>query len=237
MKNILPLLFLLFSTMIFAQIPRSLIEPIDKTYPFGDDYTGSIYKKIYYEEASVIDEKSGTFDTKLKYNIYHDTMEYSTGSELFHVLKVPTIHIRIDSDYYYYCEFKNQRGISKNGYYILVELNSKYRIYKKLSLDIAHPQSGGSVISVGSASRGSIKTRTHYYLEENNIIMELSSNKKDLLASFSDKENELKKYIKKEKISLRKEDDLIRLIAKYNALKSVNPGPSRSLLSNRAQND
>ena len=53
-----------------------------------------------------------------------------------------------------------------------------------------------------------------------------------MLALFNDKEEELKKYFKKEKIRLGKEEDLIRLVARYNALKSSDSLASKSLLSN-----
>jgi len=71
-----------------------------------------------------------------------------------------------------------------------------------------------------------------YFLEENNIIVELPLDKKEILiTAFSDKSDELKQYIKKEKIKLKKEEDLVRLVAKYNALKNLSSSPSNGLLS------
>ena len=205
-----------------------------------DEYEGSIYMKSRYKESSVIDEKSGTHDAKLKYNIYSDQLEFTTPSdELFAVTKSPTIHARIDGDYFYYCNFKNQRGLGKSGYYILVELNDKYRIYKKLFTEIVDPSvQSGMVKRAGEGSDiGKVKIQTAYYIEEAGVIMELPMNKKEMLATFSDKGQELEKYIKNEKIRLRKEEDLIRFVARYNALKSSgNPPSTRSLLSNSGTN-
>ena len=196
--------------------------------------------KSRYKESSVIDEKSGTHDAKLKYNIYSDQLEFTTPSdELFAVTKSPTIHARIDGDYFYYCNFKNQRGLGKSGYYILVELNDKYRIYKKLFTEIVDPSvQSGMVKRAGEGSDiGKVKIQTAYYIEEAGVIMELPMNKKEMLATFSDKGQELEKYIKNEKIRLRKEEDLIRFVARYNALKSSgNPPSTRSLLSNSGTN-
>ncbi|KAA1245911.1 hypothetical protein [Aquimarina sp. RZ0] len=231
MRKILHILFLIISPALFAQLPQSLLKPAKRVAMF-DDYEGSIFSSLRYKEASVIDEKSGTFDAKLRYNIFSDALEFKkANNELFKIVKSPTTHARIDGDYYYYCEFKTQRGSARSGYYVLVELNERYRIYKRYTLDVIEPDKKGSVS--GTSAPGRVKTITTYYIEERGLIMELPMNRKSLLASFSDKETELKAYIKKEKIKVRKEEDLIRLVSRYNALKSSDSSPSRSLLSNR----
>ncbi|MEW7293102.1 hypothetical protein [Aquimarina sp. 2304DJ70-9] len=228
MKKILLLFFLIISSTLLAQLPRSLLKSSQRVSTF-DEYDGTLYMKARYKESSVIDEKAGAFDAKLKYNIFTDALEYNQGSKLFEILKSTTIHARIDGDYFYFCEFKTTRGLKREGYYVLVELNDKYRIYKRFTLDIKEP-SKNTLTQI--AEPGVLKMITTYYVEEEGKIMELPMNKKDMLAIFSDKENELKEYLKKEKIRLRKEEDLIRLVARYNALKSTDSSPSQSLLSN-----
>lgn len=234
MRKILQFLFLIISPVLFAQLPQSLLKPAKRISTF-DEYDGSIFKSLRYKDASVIDEKSGTFDAKLRYNAYSDALEFKRGSDLFELLKNPTSHARIDGDYFYYCDFKTQRGLTRPGYYILVELNERYRIYKKYSVKITEPNKKGS--ASGTASPGKVQIKTKYYLEERGIIMELPMNKKKILAALNDKEEELKIYIKKEKIKVRKEEDLIRLVSRYNALKSSDGNLSRSLLSTRSRRD
>ncbi len=227
MRKILLLLFLIGSPSLFAQLPRVLLKSVERVSTF-DEYDGSLYLKARYKESSVIDEKTGTFDVKLKYNIFTDALEHSQGSKLYEIQKSPTVHARIDGDYFYYCDFKNQRGLKRDGYYVLVELNDKYRIYKRFTLDIKEP-SKNTLTQISEP--GELRMLTTYYLEEAGMVMELPMNKKDMLAAFSDKENELKEYVKSEKIRLKKEEDLIRLVARYNALKSSDNSPSQSLLS------
>ncbi len=229
MRKILLLLFLTITPALFAQLPRDLLTSTERVSTF-DEYDGSIYMKSRYKESSVIDERAGTFDAKLKYNVFSDGLEYTQGDKLFQVIKSPTVHARIDGDYFYYCDFKTQRGLSRSGYYILVELNDKYRIYKRFTLKIKEP-SANTLTQINEP--GTLRMLTTYFLEEAGVIMELPMNKKDMLAAFKDKEGELKEYLKKEKIRLKKEEDLIRLVARYNALKSSENSPSRSLLSTR----
>ncbi len=229
MKTIV-LLFLTVSSISFAQLPKNLLNDIQKDYTYSE-YTGSIYMNLSYKESSVIHEKSTTYHAKLRYNIHEDAMEYKEKSNLYELIKNQTTHVRIDDNYFYYCDFKNQRGHNKSGYYILVELTNLYSIYKKITLSMENSVNQ-RVIGNASNEPGKIVQNITYYIEEEGVIMELPLNKKEMLATFSDKENELKEYLKKEKIRLKKEEDLIRFVARYNALKSSNPNSSNSLLTN-----
>ena len=89
----------------------------------------------------------------------------------------------------------------------------------------------------GSSQVGKIQIVESYFFEEKGIIIELPDNKKELVAVFSDKEEELKEYVKNEKIKPRKQEDLIKFVAKYNALKNLEINQPQSLLSNRVQNN
>ncbi len=228
MRKLLLLLFLIASSTLLAQLPRNLLTSTERVSSF-DEYDGTIYMRSGYKESSVVDERAGTYDAKLRYNVYTDALEYTQGGKFYNLVKISTVHARIDDDYFYYCDFKTQRRLKRNGYYVLVDLNDKYRIYKKFTLKFREPEQN-SMTKI--AAPGEIRMITTYYIEEAGVIMELPTNKKDMLATFSDKENDLKQYLKKEKIRLKKEEDLIRLVARYNALKSSDSNPSQSLLSN-----
>ncbi|WP_299255964.1 hypothetical protein [uncultured Aquimarina sp.] len=234
MRSTLQILLFLTSSTLLAQLPQELLKTIQETKVF-ESYTGSVYINKEYQNANIIAEKTGTYEASIRYNIFNDVLEYTEESKLYEIIKTPTTHVRIGNDYYYYCNFKNERGFNKQGYYVLVELNEQYRIYKKYHLKITEPKPIDA--NTGSAQIGKIKTTEVYCLEENGIIIDLPTKKNDLLAVFSDKKDELKEYIKKEKIKLKKKEDLIKLVAKYNALKNIDANPSRSLLSNRARSN
>ncbi len=234
MRKKLHYLLLLVSPLLFAQLPGSLIRSTTESKEF-EDYMGSIYKTRSYKDANVIDEKSGTFDAKLRYNVHLDALEYSgEGEDLYKVIKIPTVHARVDGEYFYYCSFQSQRNQNREGYYVLLEMNDSYRIYKKYSLKVTEPKRKSLSSSGSSATEpGSLRIITTYYLEEEDVIMKLPMKKKDFLAAFGDKEEELKNYIKNEKIRLKKEEDLVRVVSRYNALKNTDASQQQSLLSNR----
>ncbi len=229
MRQLLLFVTVVTPLIVNAQLPDSILQFTQK-FPKYEDYDGSIYLNTKFIESSVIDEALGTFDAILRYNIYTDTIEYKEDSELYEISKRPTIQARIGKDYFYYCTFKTQRGAEKYGYYILVELNDQYRIYKRYQVHIKEPIKMD--VYNGNLSPGTIRKIVTYYLEENDIVQKLPQEKKAILSStFEDKQDELKQYIKKEKIKLKKEEDLIRLVAKYNALKNLDTDRPRNMLS------
>lgn len=236
MRNYLQILFVLVTTTIFAQLPETIIEPAKKVDLF-DNYKGSIHKFKKHKEAIVIDESTGTFNGKLNYNIYLDIIEYINKDDVHQLVKSPTVYANIKGDYFYYCNFKNSRGQKREGYYILVEHSNTYSVYKRYSLKITPPDELDIDPLTGGIPSGDLKTVTTYYLEENGSILELPVGKKDLLATLSDKQEELKKYMSEEKINPKKEEGLLKLVSRYNALKSQSTNPTRSLLSNTGQNN
>lgn len=234
MKKFLLLIVLVTSLQGFAQIPQSLLE--QHTYQSAfvfDDYLGSIYKTLSFEKGSVIEEKSSVFEDELRYNIDGDIFEYNFADTMYQIKKNPQIYVRIDDEYFYYCEFQTDNFLPVHGYYVLVDMNEDYSIYKKYTIKIKHPDKNGG--PDGTATPGNLRMETTYYLEEDKFIKELPTNKGTALASFEDKKDELKKYMKSQKLRLNKEEDLIRFVSKYNALKSDNIGKSRSLLVNHTE--
>ncbi|WP_109301461.1 hypothetical protein [Aquimarina sp. AU474] len=229
MRKLLLFVIVVIPFIAYAQLPDSILQ-FSQKFPKYEEYDGSIYLNTKFIESSVIDEATGTFDSKLRYNIYTDAIELKEDSELYEISKRPTIQARIGKNYFYYCHFKTLRGVEKDGYYILIELNDQYRIYKRYEVNIKDPIKMD--VYNGNPSPGTIKKIVTYYLEENNIIQELPRDKKVILSStFEDKQDELKLYIKKEKIKLKKEEDLVRLVAKYNALKNLDTDRPTSMLS------
>jgi len=228
-RNTLRIFVLMISPVLFAQLPPSLITPVEETPDFRD-YSGSVYKTLAYKKASLINEELGTFKTKLRYNIYTDAIQCKKDSKTYQLIKNKTTHARINEDYFYYCEFRNQRDVNRPGYYVLIELTDNYRIYKKYTIDIQPPQKR---IIIGAAdSQGQLSLETTYYLEQDDVIMELPMNKKKMLEALSDKKDELSRYIKEKRINIRKEEDLKHLVSRYNALKATDSNPSTNLLTN-----
>ncbi|RZM27904.1 MAG: hypothetical protein EOO88_10980, partial [Pedobacter sp.] len=58
---------------------------------------------------------------------------------------------------------------------------------------------------------------TYYLFKKDNTIIQLSLNKKDILSSLTDHTKEVESYINENKLNLKKEDDLMKLMSYYNS--------------------
>ncbi len=227
-------MLLLVTSSLFAQLPEMLIEPLVKTKLF-EKYDGSIWKQRKFIESKISNENIGDFIVNLRYNIYTDAMEFSNNSKELYTLKenIDTT-IKLEDDEYHYCEFKTERGQNRSGYYILVELNDSYRVYKKYRVEITKVSkaSYSGIVVASSNSLGSIHLKTTYYIEENGAVMGLPTEKKEILAILDNESEVLKKLMKKEKLRMKKEEDVLRVVSQYNTMRKSNDS-SKSLLVNR----
>ncbi len=214
------------STAVFAQIPDNLLSVTQEVTQY-DEYEGSIYLNRKFSDSDFIDESSGTYSAPLRYNIFRDAIEFKDEDGLYALTLNEKVHVRIGQDFFYYCDFNDQRGRLVDGYFVLVEFNDQYSIYKKYEVRIKDPIKMD--VHNGSPEPGEIRRKVTYFLEQNNVIMELPIDKKKILAALSGQADELKKYMKSEKIRLKKEEDLLKLVAKYNSLIHIDGKPNSML--------
>ena len=64
-----------------AQLPAQLLNPTEKTTIF-ESYVGTIYAHKEYLNSNTIDEKTGTYNALLRYNIFSDVIEREPYAEL-----------------------------------------------------------------------------------------------------------------------------------------------------------
>jgi len=181
MRNLIQVLTLLTCSVIFAQLPQDMLNSSKKITKF-EKYAGSIYSNKEFQKSNIVYKNEKSFDLPLNYNIYTDAIEYEKNLDLFEIAKDPATFAQINGDYYYYCDFKTNRGQSRKGYYVLVEANESYRIYKKYEVEITDPAEKESM--PGNFTMGKIKLVTTFYQEKNDVISDLPMNKKDILAAF-----------------------------------------------------
>jgi len=218
MRNLLQISFMLAVGSLVGQVPQSLITPTEKMEKY-ERYIGSIYKEDK-GSGSLTDEKSGTYDADLQYNMFTDALEYVEGTTSYKIAEATTTHANIGGELYYYCDFKNPRGLDRKGYYVLVDMQDHYRIYKKYSVKVTEADEKEIDPMTGKPERGRIRDIVTYYIEIKGKIIELPDSKKAFLAVFEDKKDELKNYMKRKSLKIKKEEDMVQLVARYNALKA-----------------
>ncbi len=100
---------------------------------------------------------------------------------------------------------------SKSFFEVLVD--GKTQLLKKSIKKVQEKNEYGSM-----TSNKSFNTSTRYYIYQSNKANLLKKDKKSILAILSDKQPQLEEYIKKNNLSLKTDDDLIKIVSYYNTL-------------------
>lgn len=174
-----------------------------------------IAKKMYESEEykpAKVDDINKVF--KLRYNIYKDQMEYTKSGKLYFL--------------------KKQVGRMVS----FTNLNTKYQVYEidgKRKFFVVHNEGNNRLLtksivqfqearqaedSFQQSSRADFKRERDqiYFAFNNTSPVKVPSSKKKFFALFGDKESAIKTYMKKNKLSRKDKEDLIKVLDHYSSL-------------------
>jgi hypothetical protein len=166
-------------------------------------------------------EKANT-NFLLRYNSNRNLIEVEVeGGGIDNVLMSEKISCQIGNDVYEYTTYINAeeneeetgyiKTLHKSDNYILFSKQKKTFYQEKISVDPLVPSYKAKYVA----------SEKFYLLEKSNNTAYLLKKKRYFLdrVNSSTTKKAMKKYIKKERISFKKEEDLIRLIKHYNTIK------------------
>lgn len=175
----------------------------------------------YYNGTSFLKADIPGYSKKLqelRYNAYSDEMEFSSDNDVYIADKEPGMVVGFeDLNKKYICLNYNFGFGDRYGYLVLLVSNpQKYSLYKREKFELLKGE---------KSINGINKDRNDYYSKEKDLYLlgyendfKKLDNKKNLLEAFNSKSNEVENYLKKNKINLKKESDLIKLISYMNTL-------------------
>lgn len=176
----------------------------------------------YYNGTSFLKADIPGYSKKLqelRYNAYSDEMEFSSDNEVYIADKEPGMVVGFeDLNKKYICLNYNFGFGDRYGYLVLLVSNpQKYSLYKREKFELLKGE---------KSINGINKDRNDYYSKEKDLYLlgyqkdfkKLDNSKKSLLEVFNSKSNEVENYLKTNKINLKKEADLIKLITYVNTL-------------------
>ena len=181
---------------------------------------GSPYENEIFKAGSIINELEKIPQTYLiRYNVYNDVIELredKSSSKISGLIKSSSIYAIISNKEYHYEEFVDENSENNNGYFILLKKGNNSNLFlrktkkfkeKVEAKDSYHKETPASFIDLKS-----------YYIKIDKTLLPVSTKKKEFLLQFPEKENELKKYMKAEKINLKSEKDVVKLFTYYDSL-------------------
>ena len=175
-------------------------------------YKGSPYLSEDFVPGKLIVGVKDRFNVSLRYNAYQDEFEMKDAkNNIVAVLKKPDIVVEMQMKTYKLYNFED-----KLTYFKELNLNGKASLLKKESKKFIKAKEAENSYSSGKSAKFVLKRG--YYINVANSINKIKLNKKALLNELRDKEDDLTKFIKLNKLKLKSEDEVILLLDYYNSL-------------------
>lgn len=189
-------------------------QNLEKTY---NDIQGSPYLQDGFIEGTVTRKNGDVYhQVPLRYNGYDDQIEFKppTGVALYLSNPEEFQSVTIGSQKYIYLSSNSKRQ-EADGYFELLE-DGKTKLLKKHAVVLKEAEPAKPYQDPKPAAFEK-EPASFFVLNEKQEVIEIS-NTNSLLDALPSANNELKSYLKKNKLKVRKEDDLRQVIAHYNEL-------------------
>ena len=218
---------LLISTITIAQ--PAMQEPSQTAYISSrtvnlmdnpNDYTGSPYYNVDFLKGSVLSKgKTIASNQILRYNVSKEEFEIrdprnKESNIVKTILRNKDITIEIGDDTFEYISNEKNR---LRGYFIPIIKGDKNSLYKKITKEYIASQKAASSMASNIAAMYKEKEFL-YLLDDKGTYTKLTSSKKGNLNAFGDVKKDVKDYAKQNKLNLKKEKDLIKVVKYTNSL-------------------
>jgi hypothetical protein len=188
---------------------KSLIRRLNEK-----EISGSPYLNSEFVEGTVYTKKNIHYtDIPLRYNIYNDVIEYQLPDSSIYAISNPEIIRKIEIGAETFIYYVTNKG--NVGYFSLissgeVELLSKYNMTFKDAIPSA---------AFEAAKPPSFNEQADtYFIKVNDKLPTMVAKKKDIKSIFGNQSDQILTYLKKEKLYLRNQADLIKLVNFINEL-------------------
>lgn len=223
MKYIFVFAFMLFDCLAFAQVGnenvysnagnffRTVNRPTNKEYVID----GSPYVNSKSFEHVIVPGYSSNIQN-LRYNGYEDEMEFEEGDQLYYANKEEGLKIdfpNLKKTYQilnYSFDYK-----SRFGYLVLLVDNPKYSLYKREKVELLSGEKSPSAYGKDTNDYYA-KERDLYLVKKDFEFFKFPKNTKEFVARFSIDKTEFEKFVKTNKLSFSKEQDMTKMIEYLN---------------------
>lgn len=223
MKKTLALFLFSFCLVnsVLSQISDSSFEYLGREFPngtfnkFDSKIKGSPYIEDSYQKINFLNQKDGRFSGK--YNAFHDVIEVITksGKKYFSPSKKHSYTVHFIGTNKLYRAFEYSKNKSNFFRILLDQKDITILVKEKIILtEEVLPQSGYDKYKPPTFKRENNK----YFLYSEKGFTKIPNKKNKFLKQFKTKSAVVKKYIKKEKLSIKNEKDLVKIFKYYLSL-------------------
>jgi hypothetical protein len=180
----------------------------------GEAIAGSPYMDDKYKDGTIYyGDKNQS--APIRYNAYQDLIEYQQNGKALVLDANPAIKkVTVGSETF--VPLSPTGNAKKLGYFAVLD-TGKLTLYSKKKIVFLPAKKGGKLDGSDQPAEFKKSPDMYYYQIGNGELKEVD-NIKSLIASLPDKQDELNQFVKKEKISAKKEKDLRDFVQYYNSL-------------------
>lgn len=208
------------NTQLSEKSPVTIEEYLTPAKKITQDFKGSPFANETFVSGALLSNNGVLISNIfLRYNAYQDEFQVkklmnAAETNLEAIRKTQDVYIKIANDIYSYKIPDATQGIG--GYYQILLEGNTFDLFKKNSKKYIEGADSVNKMTGNHAAR--IVDESFYYLvNSEGKFMELPSSKsKKIDAIGGENKNNLKKFIKTNKLNIKKEEDLIKIISHIN---------------------
>ena len=155
---------------------------------------------------------------RFRYDVYHDEMQFILKNDTASIIRPLTlISLEFGSVKFVYDVFLDDGDKAAAGYFEVLEqggLTALLKRTKELEFDEYLKNYGGG----GGSKEFYFREKEQLYIRYKDALARKITNNREFLALLRDHRDEMKDFMKSNRLSARKQDDLVRMVSYYNEL-------------------
>jgi hypothetical protein len=164
----------------------------------------------------VIHYSNKTYKVPIRYNAFQDLIEYQQSGRAMALDPNPAVlKVTLGNSLFVPQKYESD-GKSRFGYFEVLD-SGKVTLFSKKRITFLPAKEGGALDGSDQPAEYKRAADVFFYKIGDGPLQEID-NIKSFIASLPDKQEELTRFAKKEKISHRKEKEIIRFVEYYNSL-------------------
>lgn len=180
---------------------------------------GSKYLNDNFVRAKISDFEDKVF--AVRYDIYNDQMEFQGGNNQVYVMnkneRTRKITFLDTNDAYLIFDYVGDNGEIRSGYFSALTANNSYQLLKKNKVIFIEEKASATGYDAPKPAMFKKTKDRHYVIINGAPAILVDTNKKRFSAQFKGQQKEVLTYIKKNKIRLNDDNDLIKLVKFLNS--------------------
>lgn len=177
-----------------------------------------------YLNDNFLSAKISDFEDKLfavRYDIYNDQMEFQGGSNEVYIMNKSDRSRKITfletNDTYSIFDYKSDEGDVRSGYFTALNTDGNYQILKKNNVIFIEEKASATGYDAPKPAMYKKTKDRHYIIINNAPAVLVDTNKKRFFTLFNGQSNEVLNFIKKNKINLSEDMDLVKFVKFMNS--------------------